>query len=60
MAKYAVTFKYSTNGGKSFQTTTMPYHVTANSEDMAVRMAEAKFITSYPGYPFILDKVWEE
>lgn len=60
MAKYAVRFMYSTNGGKSFQTTTQAYHVTADSEDMAVKIAEAKFITSYPNYPYKLYDIRKE
>lgn len=60
MAKYAVRFIYSTNGGKSFQTTTQAYHVTADSEDMAVKMAEAKFTTSHPNYPYKLYDIRKE
>lgn len=51
MAKYAVQIKYSTNNGQTYQTTTT-VDVDADSESTAISLAEGKFSSSHPGYPY--------
>lgn len=51
MAKYAVHINYSTNNGQTYQSNTT-VDADADSEDMAVKIAEAKFSSSHPGCPY--------